>query len=221
MLCPEQKEESKNMPFDPSVNTRRGRISSVMIGIVTDNQDPQGLARVRVRFPGLSDDEIGHWARVATLMAGADRGTFFLPEVDDEVLVAFEQGDITRPFVIGALWNGQDTPPDTNSDGQNNLRFIKSRSGHLIQLDDTDGSEKIEIIDKSGNNSFTIDTESNTITITSSQDINIEAPQGSIKLSAQNIEVSSSANIKIQADAGLDLESSGNTNIKGSMVNLN
>jgi uncharacterized protein involved in type VI secretion and phage assembly len=194
----------------------------VVIAIVIDNHDPQELGRVKVKYPVSSDDEIGHWARVAVLMAGAQRGTFFLPEVNDEVLVAFEQGDIMRPYVIGALWNGKDTPPDTNADGKNNLRFIKSRSGHLIRLDDTDGSEKIEIIDKSGKNSIAIDTASNTITIKSDKDINIEASQGTIKLNAQKIEISSSAETKIQAQGGATLDGSpATTIIKGSTVNIN
>jgi uncharacterized protein involved in type VI secretion and phage assembly len=201
---------------------QRGRIGGVVIGIVTDNADPEGLGRVRVRFPGLSDDDIGHWARIATLMAGTGRGTFFLPEVDDEVLVAFENGDITRPYVLGALWNGEDAPPDTNADGNNNLRFIRSRSGHIIRLDDTDGSEKVEIIDKSEGNTITIDTANNTITISSSKDINIEASQGTIKISGQNIEISSTSATKIEAQGGLTLDGSpGNTDIKGTMINLN
>jgi len=208
--------------FRQPASLERSRIYGVVVGLVIDNQDPEGLGRVKVKFPSLSDDEIGHWARIAVLMAGAQRGTFFLPEVDDEVLVAFEGGDVTRPYVLGALWNGRDAPPDTNANGQNDLRFIKSRSGHLIRLDDASGSEKIEIIDKSGSNSITIDTASNTITITSSKDINIEAAQGKIKLSAQNIEIISTADTKVQAQGGLTLDGSpGNTTLKGSMVNIN
>ena len=154
-------------------------------------------------------------------MAGADRGTFFLPEVDDEVLVAFEHGDLARPYVLGGLWNGQDKPPETNADGKNNLRLVKSRSGHLIRLDDTDGAEKIEIIDKSGGNSITIDTANNAITITSAADVTIDAPQGTLKLSAQTIEIASSAKTEVKAQGNLTLEASGNTTIKGAMVNIN
>lgn len=204
--------------------TGQGRdyVYGVVVGIVLDNKDPDGFGRVKIKYPVASDDEIGHWARIAVLMAGAERGTFFLPEVNDEVLVAFEQGDIMRPYVIGALWNGQDKPPDTNSDGKNNLRFIKSRSGHLVRLDDTDGSEKIEIIDKGGNNSITIDTASNTITIKSDKDISLQAEQGTIKLTAQNIEMSSTAETKITAQGGATLDGSpGTTTIKGATVNIN
>jgi uncharacterized protein involved in type VI secretion and phage assembly len=193
----------------------------VVVGLVVENNDI-GIGQVKVKFPGMSDKEIGHLARLAVPMAGAEHGTFFLPEVKDEVLVAFEQGDITRPYVIGALWNGKHKPPATNADGENNLRFIKSRSGHIVRLDDTDGAEKIEVIDKTGNNSITIDAAHNTITIKSAQDVHIEAPQGTIKLSAKTIELSSSAETKIQAKGGATLNGSpGNTTIKGTTVNLN
>jgi uncharacterized protein involved in type VI secretion and phage assembly len=197
------------------------RIYGVAVGLVIDNKDPQALGRVRLKLPALSDDEIGHWARIAVLMAGADRGTVFLPEVGDEVLVAFEHGDIARPYVLGGLWNGQDKPPETNADGKNNLRLVKSRSGHLIRLDDSDGAEKIEIVDKSGGNRITVDTANNAITITSAADVTIDAPQGTLKLSAQTIEISSSANTEVKAQGNLTLEASGTTTLKGSMVNIN
>jgi uncharacterized protein involved in type VI secretion and phage assembly len=197
------------------------RLAGVAVGIVIDNHDLDGLGRVRLKFPDLSDDEVGHWARVAVLMAGAGRGTFFLPEVGDEVLVAFEQGDIARPFVVGALWNGQDAPPESNADGKNNRRVVRSRSGHLILLDDTEGAEKIEIIDRSGGNSVTIDTASNTITIAAGGDIRIEAPQGTLTLSARTIELASTADTEVDAGAGLTLSASGTTTIKGALINLN
>jgi uncharacterized protein involved in type VI secretion and phage assembly len=145
-----------------------GRIEGVLVGIVTNNHDPDGMGRVRVRFPVRESNDDSHWARIATLMAGKERGSFFLPEVGDEVLVAFEQGNAEHPYVIGALWNGQDVPPEPNSDGKNNIRKIRSRSGHeilfnddaearqekvviktkaghVITLDDASGQEKIEI----------------------------------------------------------------------------
>jgi uncharacterized protein involved in type VI secretion and phage assembly len=210
-------------PFqsDGRAGSRDRRVSGVAVGLVVDNKDPQGLGRVRLKFPTLSDDEIGHWARVAVLMAGAERGTFFLPEVDEEVLVAFEQGDITRPYVLGGLWNSVDKPPEANADGQNNVRLIKSRSGHLIRLDDSAGAEKIEVLDASGSNSITLDTATNTITIAAAADVTIEAPQGTLKLSAQTIEISSSANTEVKAQGNLTLEASGNTALKGALVNIN
>ncbi|MEA2176331.1 MAG: hypothetical protein QOD00_3923, partial [Blastocatellia bacterium] len=142
------------------------RIGGVVVGIVTNNQDPDEMGRVKVKFPWLSDEDESNWARVATPMAGKERGLYLLPEVEDEVLVAFENGDMRFPYVLGSLWNGKDTPPAKNDDGKNNVRVLKSRSGHVIRLTDEDGKEKIEIIDKSEKNSIEIDTASNTITIT-------------------------------------------------------
>jgi len=195
------------------------KISGVVIGVVSKNKDDDGLGRVKVIFPWLSETEESQWARVATLMAGYDkdkskpRGTFFLPEVGDEVLVAFEQGDRDRPYVIGVLWSGVDKPPLTNSDGKNSVRLIQSRSGHQITLDDTDGSEKIEITDKTGKNSIVWDAAENTITITAEKDIVLKAPSGKICLDAKELELKSSANTTAEA--------TGTMTVKGSTVNIN
>jgi uncharacterized protein involved in type VI secretion and phage assembly len=188
---------------------------------VTNNKDEDGLGRVKVKFPWLSAADESHWARLATPMAGKERGIYFLPEVDDEVLVAFEHGDMRFPYVLGVLWNGKDAPPTTNDDGKNNIRLIKSRSGHIIRLNDEDGKEKIEIIDKSEKNSIVFDTAKNTITITTDKDITLAAAQGTIKLEAQKIEIKSSADTKIEAGAGMDVKASGTMNIKGATVNIN
>jgi len=154
-------------------------------------------------------------------MAGAKRGIFFLPEKGDEVLVAFEHGDPARPYVLGALWNGRDKPPTPNTDGDNNLRLIKTRSGHILRFDDKGGAEKIELIDASGNSSLVIDTGAKTITITSAKDVVIKAEHGTITLQAQKVEVASTGKTTVSADGGLNLESSGNTVLKGSIVNIN
>jgi uncharacterized protein involved in type VI secretion and phage assembly len=201
--------------------TMTNRIYGVAIGIVTNNQDPDKLGRVKVTFPWLNDREESYWARVATPMAGGDRGIYFLPEVHDEVLVMFEHGDLRFPYIIGALWNGQDTPPTHNDDGNNNIRLIKSRSGHLIRLNDQDSQEKIEIIDKSGNNSLIFDTQNNTITINSAQNLNLSARNGTLKLEAQSIELNTSTTLKIGAKAQADIETNGVMNIKGQIINLN
>ena len=197
------------------------RISGVVVGVVTNTQDPAGLGRVKVKFPWLSDSEESFWARVATPMAGKGRGFYFLPEVEDEVLMAFEHGDARFPYVLGALWNGQDKPPENNEKGENNIRSIRSRSGHVIRLNDTDGEEKIEIIDKGGKETIVIDTAKNTITLTSDKDIMLSAPKGTIKLDAQKIEIKSSADTKIEAGAGMDVKATGTMNVKGAMVNIN
>ena len=128
----------------------------VVVGLVSNNQDPLGAGRLRIKFPWLSDNDESAWAPMATPMTGNGRGFQYIPEIDDEVLVAFEHGDIDRPYVIGCLWNGVDKPPLDPSDavgmgGMVNKRIIKSRSGHTILLDDTPGNEGISIEDKNGN----------------------------------------------------------------------
>jgi uncharacterized protein involved in type VI secretion and phage assembly len=203
------------------------QINGVVPGIITNNQDPNNLGRVKIYFPWLSDDNETDWVRIAALMAGNERGSFFLPEVDDEVLVAFEQGDINYPYVIGFLWNAEAGPPESNENNQNNIRKITSRSGHeiifndndtegkekveirtnsghKIVLDDSTGAEKIEIVDKTGNNKMTIDSVKNEVNIESALALNIKA-----------------TTLKIESSGTLNLESSGLLTIKGSMVKIN
>jgi uncharacterized protein involved in type VI secretion and phage assembly len=86
-------------------------INGVVIGVVTNVADPQGQIRVRVHFPWMDDAQETDWIRIATMMAGGGRGSMFMPEVQDEVLVGFEHGDTRFPYVVGFLWNGQDAPP--------------------------------------------------------------------------------------------------------------
>jgi uncharacterized protein involved in type VI secretion and phage assembly len=197
------------------------RVFGAVVGVVTNNQDPDNHGRVKVRFPWLSDAEESHWARIAVPMGGSDRGIYCLPEVDDEVLVAFEHGDLRFPYVLGALWNGTDKPPATNGDGKNNVRLIKSRSGHIIKLNDEDGKETIEIVDKKGTNSIVIDSAADTLTITTDKDIALAAPNGTISLEAKNIELKSSADMKIEAGADMDVKASATLTIKGATVNIN
>jgi uncharacterized protein involved in type VI secretion and phage assembly len=200
--------------------SRDRRINGVVIGIVTNNRDAEGMGRVKVRFPWRGDSSESYWARVATLMAGEDRGTFFLPEVGDEVLVAFDHGDINHPYVVGALWNGVDTPPETNADGKNNIRKIKSRSGHeiifddndeqqeekvkirtkaghIIVLDDSAGAEKIEIKDKTGNNKITIDSVQNSM--------NIESVM-QLKIKANVVEIEGTTSLTLKSNAVLTIQ---------------
>ncbi len=114
-----------------------------------------------------------------------------------------------------------DKPPQDNADGENNIREIKSRSGHIIRLDDTDGGEKIEILDGSGSNSIVINTSENTITITADADITIESSNGVLKFSGVGIEMTSQAGVKIEASQNIDLNASAQLNIKGALVNIN
>jgi phage protein D len=119
-----------------------------LIGIVTNNKDPKSWGRVKVKFPSLSEEHESHWARIVTIGAGPNRGFDCLPEVNDEVLVGFEHGDIHRPFVIGNVWNGKDAPPEKVTDSVDKkgvrLRTFKTRTGHTMQFveEDKGGSKK-------------------------------------------------------------------------------
>lgn len=120
---------------------------TLLVGIVTDIVDPKGLGRVKVKFPTLTEGDNSNWARVVGLGAGKNRGTYWLPEINDEVLVAFEHGDIHRPYIIGGVWNGKDPTPrkiaDTVMNGKVRLREEKTRRGHKVTFIDEDkGREK-------------------------------------------------------------------------------
>ena len=197
------------------------RFYGVVVGIVTNNQDPDGMHRVKVRFPWLSKDVESNWARVASPMTGNDRGAYFLPEVDDEVLVAFEHGQVDHPFVVGSLWNGKDTAPESNADGQNNHRTIKSRSGHVLRFNDKAGGETIEIIDRTGSNKIIIDSAANTITIEAQSDIAIKSVTGKLTMQANGIEMKSQLGVSVEASTSMDLKANAVVTVKGAMIRLN
>jgi phage baseplate assembly protein V len=200
------------------------RFYGVVVGVVTNNQDPDDMHRVKVRFPWLSKDTErveSNWARVAAPMTGGGRGQYFLPEVDDEVLVAFEHGQIDHPFVIGSLWNGQDTAPESNADGQNNHRTIKSRSGHVLRFNDKAGGETIEIIDRTGSNKIIIDSAANTITIEAQSDITIKSATGKLTMQAIGIEMKSQLGVSVEAATSMDLKANAVVTVKGAMIRLN
>ena len=173
-----------------------GHVKGVAVAIVRDNQDKTGMGRVQVSFPWHSQAQESHWARVATPMAGNKRGIYFLPEVNDEVLVAFDRGDVRFPYVIGSLWNGKEPPPETNGDGKNDVRVIHSRADHkitindgskpLIQIELADGKrvtlnrDGIELDDKQGNK-VTLASSGGSITIQAATSLSLKAPQISIE----------------------------------------
>ena len=174
-----------------------GRWYGVYPALVSDVRDPEGLGRVRLTLPWSPDtggERYEVWARVATLMGGNNRGSWFIPDSGDEVLVVFEGGDPRRPYVIGGLWNGTDSPPETMDGAGNNFRkVVRSRNGVKITLDDTDGQEKliletpggqrvtmkdgpgaVEIVDSNGNS---VKLETSGITITAAAKVTVNASQ--------------------------------------------
>jgi uncharacterized protein involved in type VI secretion and phage assembly len=196
----------------------RNKINGVVIGIVTNNQDPLMAGRVKVKYPWIpSTMEIeGDWARVASIGGGTGGGLMFLPEVNDEVLVTFEHGDINFPYIVGVLWNGKDRPPQGKgaivAGGKVNQRVIRSRSGHTVIFDDTMGKEQIIIQDKTGNNSITIDSTMNAMTIKAQGDLKIEAG-GKLTLTS-NADFSVDTKTKGTISAATSVEVKGNTGAK-------
>jgi Rhs element Vgr protein len=215
-----------------------GQLSGVVTAVVTDINDPDKLGKVKVKYPWLpkynSAELSSHWVRVSSPMGGAERGMFFMPEVDDEVLVAFEHGNPNAPYIVGMLWNDKDKIPASTAEaiasGKVNQRFIRSKSGHLIVFDDTDGKEKITIRDKTEKNLIEIDSKANTLLIQAEKDITLEA-KGKLTLKstgdfivdskaninmkcAQNLTAEASANGKIKGGANLDLEAGANGTLK-------
>jgi uncharacterized protein involved in type VI secretion and phage assembly len=181
-------------PSTPPAARSTATYPGVVIAVVTNNKDPEMGGRVKVKYPWLHDQLESDWIRLATPMAGNGRGFYWLPEINDEVLVAFEHGDINRPYVIGALWNGMDKPPSTASqvvgaDGKVNKRVIKSRSGHIISIDDTLNQENITIVDKTGNNTIKLESPTNKLTISVNGDMVLEALNGNISMKGRTVAV--------------------------------
>ena len=172
-----------------------GRWYGVYPALVTDIKDPDNQGRVKVSLPWSPDTgsaKYEAWARLATMMGGNNRGSWFVPDLNDEVLIAFEGGDTRRPYVIGGLWNGSDAPPESmDGAGNNYKKVLRSRNGVKVTLDDQDGQEKfiaetpggqkvtlkdgpgaVEIVDSNGNS---IKLETSGVTITASAKLTINA----------------------------------------------
>lgn len=163
--------------------------------LVRDIRDPDGQGRVRVSLPWSPDgggDAYEAWARVATMMAGNNRGSWFIPEVDDEVLLVFVGGDPRHPVVVGALWNGQDAPPQSmDGAGRNDVKKLRSRNGVQITLDDRGGQETM-ILETPGGQRLTLKDGPGTVEV-------LDSSGNSIKMEPAGITVTSSAKVTVTA----------------------
>lgn len=222
------------------------RIAGVVPAIVVDNNDPTGRYRVKVLFPQWlcaaasytnnadKEDFLSPWARVVTFMGGPDRGAYFLPEVDDEVLVCFENGDIRFPYIVGSLWNGVDKPTQDNSgEATNSFRSIRSRSGHTLTFldkaddkhdklllqtateagkmgvtDPADRKGHFIVLDQSGEKIEIRDTTKKlSITLDSSKgEITIETTGGNMKLLASETLSIECKKLEVKAETSVEIE---------------
>jgi phage protein D len=191
------------------------RLPGVVMALVDDNDDPEKMGRVRLRYPWMGDEAVSFWARVAMPGAGRDCGMVWIPQVDDEVLVAFEHGDPSRPFVIGALWNGTDTPPlgDSLFDaGKVKRSGFVSRSGHKLVFFDDPGESGIALI--SSDNKFRISLNE------TKGEIHVYFDGKLLLEGTGDVEVKTQGNFKVDA-SGVEIKASGQTAIKGATVALN
>jgi uncharacterized protein involved in type VI secretion and phage assembly len=177
-----------------------GRVSlnrwfGVYPALVSDIKDPDGQGRVRVKLPWSPDSDGGTydaWARLATLMAGSNRGTWFVPSVNDEVLVCFEAGDPRHPYVIGALWNGSDSPPQSmDGSGNNYKKVIRSKNGVKVTFDDQDGQETL-LLETPGGQKVTLQDGPGTIKVE-------DANGNSVKLESAGVTVIAQSKVTVQA----------------------
>jgi uncharacterized protein involved in type VI secretion and phage assembly len=196
-----------------------GLVAGVAAGTVSRNDDPDGLARVKLKLPWRGDDFETDWVRIVAPMAGGDRGAYFVPEVGDEVLVAFDRDDIRYPYVLGGLWSRTDQPPEKNSNNQNDIRIIKTRKGHILKFDDgaqakiliqfSDGKKKITIdangiLIDDGQNKVTLDANAGSVTVEAAQSLSLKAPK-----------------ITIEASMSLDIKGGQSLSANATMVRIN
>jgi uncharacterized protein involved in type VI secretion and phage assembly len=202
------------------------RWPGVVTAVVTNADDPNDWGRVKVKFPWMADDAESDWARVVGAGAGPEAGLFIMPEVGDEVVVAFEHGDFSRPFVLGGLWNGQHKlPPEAAGAASGEKPLVRtwhSRTGHLITMYDN-ADNKVEIM-TAGGHKIVLDDAGTKIEITSKGGLTLILDDSSSKITLESggeVEVKSTSNMKLEAGGNLDLKASGQVNVKGAMINLN
>jgi uncharacterized protein involved in type VI secretion and phage assembly len=197
-----------------------GYVKGVALAIVTQNKDEEGMCRVKVRYPWHDKPADSYWARLATPMAGKDRGLVLIPEVGDEVLVAFEREDLRFPYVLGALWNGQDTPPYTNSDGHNDHRLLQSRKKHYLLFDDNTGKGVVELAHEKGRK-VVLDDTGFTVQDEKGNTVSVKSDSGAMTIEAKGQLNIKAASISIQATGTVEVKASATMTIRGSLVNIN
>jgi uncharacterized protein involved in type VI secretion and phage assembly len=196
-----------------------GHVKGVAVAVVRQNKDDSGMARVRVSYPWHDQPRESHWARVASPMTGNDRGAYFLPEIDDEVLVVFERGDLRFPYIIGGLWNGKDKSPANNSDGKNDKRVIKTRKGHVLEFDD--GNRGSVLLKLNDGKKLHIDDDGMTLADEKGNTLKIDSNGGAVTLEAKTSLTLKAPQVTIEGQTSMDIKSSGNLAVKGGMVMIN
>ncbi|MFD0674104.1 phage baseplate assembly protein V [Cohnella sp. GCM10027633] len=224
-----------------------GTINGVMVATVTNINDPEKLGRVKLKFPVRENEHETDWAPIASMMTGSAMGTMFIPDVGDEVLVAFHLGHLNQPFVIGSLWNSQKKPPTYEQ--TNKIRKIQTKKGHELIFDDNDSAAKItlktpdghkiefddqkdtiKMLTSTGNQevsvtggssgNVTVKCGSSKIEITQTGDITINATKA-VTIKGPQISVEATAKLSLAASGAVEIKSDGLLTLKGAMVKIN
>jgi uncharacterized protein involved in type VI secretion and phage assembly len=220
---------------------KEARTPGLVVGLVTNINDPEERGRIKVKFPWLSDDVESAWARIASPGAGPDRGLYWLPEVNDEVLLGFEHGDPNRPYVLGSLWNGQDNPPiplsEALENGKIRHRIFQTRLGHKISL--IDGSKQSILLETVDGHLLALEDEDRRIRLTTANGLALVLDDSSNEISLDSqgtLNIKSGTNLTIEAGANLELKgqtfslsssatgevkAGANLDVKGAVVKIN
>ena len=231
------------MNGDDTRGSRSPRVAGVVVGLVEAvTGDPEELGRIRVRLPWLQGDTLSAWCRVASVAAGPERGVFFQPHPQDEVLVAFEHGDLAAPYVVGALWNGVDQPP-VPAEKRQEVSVIKTKGGAVIRLDDS--ASTIEIVDANGSRVL-LDSKQGSISLSAkvgtppdgeagggegdgsagggggeSPSIELLAETNTVKISAASIVLEAQTSLAASSTGTVEISAEGVTSVGGSELELN
>ncbi|MEQ9495393.1 MAG: phage baseplate assembly protein V [Deltaproteobacteria bacterium] len=183
--------------------------NGVIVGRVTKVKDPDGMGRVHIEFPWMEGNAKGYWAPVATMMSGGGRGSWFMPEEGDEVLVCFDHARADHPYIVGFLWNGKDKPPADDVDHE--VRRIRTTSGHQLDFDDRKGGTKVEVSSSSGHY-VRLDDKGGAVTVKTKDGHLLEMVDGPeahilIKTSAgMSIEIDNKANMKVNSPVSVEVK---------------
>jgi uncharacterized protein involved in type VI secretion and phage assembly len=180
-------------------------------GVVVDNADPEEKGRVLVQLPWIDPGFETLWAPVSQIYAGSGYGAYWIPEISDQVLVAFMRGELRKPVVVGSLYSRDRTPFAARSGGSD-PKLFRTAAGHMLLMEDGSGA-KIQLIDKTANNEITIDSESNTITVKANAEVVVE--------SSNSVTVTASGNLSIKAGGSISIEAGGSLSVKGATISLN
>ena len=217
-----------------SVPANRSRIYGVVVGIVTDNKDPDDNGRVKVKYPWLGDDAVSYWARLARPSAGKDYGFVWIPELDEEVVVAFEHGDINFPLIMGSLWNGKDKMPSklvsgASDDGKIVRHALISPGGHQIVFYDKDDDAGIQITTKDKKYRIVLGASEKKMVIYAEGDVRMET-KGKLDIKVDKdfslavngaITIDGKKSIDIKAQSSMNIQSQAQVALKGSKVGIN